>query len=483
MYRVLLRGRGDLTEWRDAARAYLAAGIAPDRVEWRTMDDTDGLFGLDGNQLPEPVDKPVTQGVPPAFLKLAASVICHSDPTRFSLLYRMLFRMAHGRNFLGMATDPDVVAANRMSKSIGRDYHKMTAFVRFKEIPLPEGVAGRRRFVSWFEPDHFIIDRVAPFFQRRFNDMDWLIVTPKGSASWDGETLRTSDEPAEKPDLRDDTDDLWRTYYANIFNPARLKVKMMMSEMPKKYWKNLPEAELIPGMIASAEANVIEMGRKAASEPLAFHHRIQEAAARVPTPEGPTAGTIEALREEARRCTRCDLHCMATQTVFGEGPVNAKVMIVGEQPGDQEDLAGRPFVGPAGKVFNEAVSAAGIDRTQFYITNAVKHFKYEPRGKRRIHQKPNMGEVQQCRWWLVQELDLVQPKLVVAMGATALFSLTEMRHKLEDVRGRPIAMQNGRMLFVTVHPSYLLRIPDLGRKAEEVARFKEDIVAIGRLAS
>ena len=483
MYRVLLRGRGDLTEWRDAARAYLAAGIAPDRVEWRTMDDTDGLFGLDGNQLPAPVDKPVTQGVPPAFLKLAASVICHSDPTRFSLLYRMLFRMAHGRNFLGMATDPDVVAANRMSKSIGRDYHKMTAFVRFKEIPLPEGVAGRRRFVSWFEPDHFIIDRVAPFFQRRFNDMDWLIVTPRGSASWDGETLRTSDEPAEKPDLRDDTDDLWRTYYANIFNPARLKVKMMMSEMPKKYWKNLPEAELIPGMIASAEASVIEMGRKAASEPLAFHHRIQEAAARVPMPEGPTAGTIEALREEARRCTRCDLHCMATQTVFGEGPVNAKVMIVGEQPGDQEDLAGRTFVGPAGKVFNEAVSAAGIDRTQFYITNAVKHFKYEPRGKRRIHQKPNMGEVQQCRWWLVQELDLVQPKLVVAMGATALFSLTEMRHKLEDVRGRPIAMQNGRTLFVTVHPSYLLRIPDLGRKAEEVARFKEDIVAIGRLAS
>jgi DNA polymerase len=483
MYRVLLRGRGDLTEWRDAARAYLAAGIAPDRVEWRTMDDTDGLFGLDGNQLPEPVEKPVTQGVPPAFLKLAASVICHSDPTRFSLLYRMLFRMAHGRNFLGMATDPDVVAANRMSKSIGRDYHKMTAFVRFKEIPLPDGVAGRRRFVSWFEPDHFIIDRVAPFFQRRFNDMDWLIVTPKGSASWDGETLRTSDEPAEKPDLRDDTDDLWRTYYANIFNPARLKVKMMMSEMPKKYWKNLPEAELIPGMIASAEASVIEMGRKAASEPLAFHHRIQEAAARVPMPAGPTAGTIEALREEARRCTRCDLHCMATQTVFGEGPVNAKVMIVGEQPGDQEDLAGRPFVGPAGKVFNEAVSAAGIDRTQFYITNAVKHFKYEPRGKRRIHQKPNMGEVQQCRWWLVQELDLVQPKLVVAMGATALFSLTEMRHKLEDVRGRPIAMENGRMLFVTVHPSYLLRIPDLGRKAEEVARFKEDIVAIGRLAS
>ena len=483
IYRYALRGRGDLTEWRDAARGFLAAGIVPNIIDWRTMDDADGLFGFDDNRVPEPLPHSPEAHVPPDFIKLAGAVICHSDPTRFALLYRMLFRLMVDRRLLQMASDPDVVAAQRMAKSVGRDYHKMTAFVRFKELALPAEGAWRRRFIAWFEPDHFIVTRVAPFFQRRFNDMDWLILTPKGSASWDGEVLRTTDDPAEKPDLRDETDDLWRTYYASIFNPARLKVKMMTKEMPKKYWKNLPEAELIPSLIANAEASVIDMAKREASQPLPFHHRLQEAAASVPEPQRAPAGTLAALKEEARSCTRCDIYCRATQTVFGEGPVDAKVMFVGEQPGDQEDLAGRPFVGPAGKLFNDTLAEVGIDRRSLYITNAVKHFKYEPRGKRRIHQKPNMGEVRQCRWWLTQELELVQPKLVVAMGATALFGLTDMRQKLDDVRGEPISMEDGRILFVTVHPSYLLRIPDEGRKAEELARFKEDMSRIKRLAA
>ncbi|SMF73637.1 DNA polymerase [Xaviernesmea oryzae] len=483
MYRYSLRGRGDLTEWRDAARAFLAAGIVPDIIDWRTMDDADGLFGFDDNRLPPPHPEHPPLTVPSAFLKLAGAVICHSDPTRFALLYRMLFRLMHGRYLLQMASDPDVVAAQRMARSVGRDYHKMTAFVRFKELPLAGGGAGRRRFVSWFEPDHFIVARVAPFFQRRFTDMDWLIATPKGSASWDGETLRTTDEPAEKPDLRDETDDLWRTYYASIFNPARLKVKMMTREMPKKYWKNLPEAELIPGLIANAEASVIDMAGKAASDPLPYHHRIREAAARAPAPPEPSPGTLASLKEEARVCTRCDIHCLATQTVFGEGPPDAKVMFVGEQPGDQEDLAGKPFVGPAGKLFNDTLAEAGIDRRSLYITNAVKHFKYQLRGKRRIHQKPNMGEIRQCRWWLIRELELVKPKVIVAMGATALFALTDMRQKLDDVRSEPIPMEDGRTLFVTVHPSYLLRIPDEKRKAEELVRFREDMSQISRLAA
>ncbi len=481
MFRYSLRGRGDLGEWRDAARGFLMAGIAPEFIEWRTMDDADGLFGFDDNRLPPPAVPPPKITVQPSFIRLAEAVICHSDPTRFALLYRLLFRLFHSHGLLNMASDRDVTAARRLAKSVGRDYHKMTAFVRFKELPLPEGMAGRRRFVSWFEPDHFIVARVAPFFQRRFTDMDWLIATPKGSASWDGEKLETSDDPAQKPNLRDDTDDLWRTYYASIFNPARLKVKMMTTEMPKKYWKNLPEAELIPGMIAKAEASVLEMAARQASEPQPFHHRIQEAAARAPAAPLPAAGTLDAVREAARSCTRCDIHCLATQTVFGEGPVNADVMVIGEQPGDQEDLAGRPFVGPAGKLFDETLRLAGIERDRLYVTNAVKHFKYQPRGKRRIHQKPNMGEVRQCRWWLRKELELVKPKLVVAMGATALFALTDMRQKLEDVRSEPIAMEEGRTMFVTVHPSYLLRIPDEGLKQQELVRFREDIAAVKRL--
>ncbi len=485
-----LDGRGDLAEWRDVARRFLLAGTEPKAIDWRVKNEEQGLFDGAAISRPNSTSLPVVANeacaqvsVPPAFMRLAEAVICHSDPGRFTLLYRLLFRLRQERHLLAVKSDADVVAAHRMHKSVGRDYHKMTAFVRFKEMPLPTGVVGRRRFLAWFEPDHFIVARVAPFFQRRFNDMDWIIATPRGSASWDGESLRVSTEPAQKPDISDETDELWRTYYASIFNPARLKVKMMMTEMPKKYWKNLPEAELIPGLIAGAEAKVLDMGRKQASEPLPFHHRLQEAAARVPAAPVAEAGTIDALREEARHCSCCDLHCRATQTVFGEGPVDAQVMIVGEQPGDQEDLAGRPFVGPAGRVFDEALSLAGLDRRRLYVTNAVKHFKYEPRGKRRIHQRPNMGEVQQCRWWLTREIDLVKPKLIVAMGATALFSLTDRKDRLEDVRSRPIVMDEARTLFVTVHPSYLLRIPDEGRRAEELARFREDISLISRLAA
>ncbi|MET0748660.1 MAG: UdgX family uracil-DNA binding protein, partial [Rhizobium sp.] len=240
----------------------------------------------------------------------------------------------------------------------------------------------------------------------------------------------------------------------------------------------------IPGMIAGAEASVMAMARRAATIPLPFHQRLQAAAA-AERSEVSTApeGSIEALRQAARHCTRCELHCHATQTVFGEGPDDASVMVVGEQPGDQEDLAGRPFIGPAGKVFDQAIDEAGIDRSALYVTNAVKHFKYEPRGKRRIHQKPTMGEVRHCRWWLDGERALIRPKLTVALGATALFALTDSRQKLEDVRGRPLPLGDGQSLFVTVHPAYLLRIPDEVRKAEETARFRQEMTEIQSLIS
>ncbi|CAD7023965.1 DNA polymerase [Pseudorhizobium endolithicum] len=483
MYTITLKGRGDLEEWRDAARALLQGGVRPEQILWRTLEQERSLFAAAPADLPPALPHDGSITVSSDFLKLAATVVCHSDPARFSLLYRLLFRLSRNRQLLSMAADADVVAARQMAKSVGRDYHKMTAFVRFKELRLPPDTAARRQFVAWFEPDHYIVERVAPFFQRRFNDMDWLIATPKGSASWDGRTLRTTEEPAEKPDLQDDTDDLWRTYYASIFNPARLKVKAMTAEMPKKYWRNLPEAELIPQLIAGAESSVLQMAERAASEPQPFHHRLQAVAARQPQPEPLSAGTLAALKEEARHCTRCDLHCRATQTVFGEGPAEAKVMIVGEQPGDQEDLAGVPFVGPAGQVFNEAIRHAGLDRQALYVTNAVKHFKYEPRGKRRIHQKPNQSEIQQCRWWLTREIELVKPKLIVAMGATALYSLTDQKERIEDVRSRPLPFPDGRTLFVTVHPSYLLRIPDAARKAAELRRFQKDMESIQRLVA
>lgn len=150
-------------------------------------------------------------------------------------------------------------------------------------------------------------------------------------------------------------------------------------------------------------------------------------------------------------------------------------MIVGEQPGDHEDLAGKPFVGPAGQLFDRTLAQIGIERKKLYVTNAVKHFKYETRGKRRIHQRPNAGEVEQCRWWLNQEIALVRPKLIVAMGATALYALTGGKEKVTEIRGRPLPMEEGRTLFVTVHPSYLLRLVDTQAKEAEMARFTKDM--------
>lgn len=475
MITVLFDGRGDWAEWRKAARSLLLARIAPQTIDWRCRSAAaDDLFGPAAGTPETAIASAQAVTVPKAFLPLAQSVICHSDPARFQLLYRVLFRLQEERMLLGVPSDADVALLHAMEKSVRRDCHKMTAFVRFKEIDAEQGHA-RRRFLAWFEPDHHIVARAAPFFQRRFTDMDWIIATPKGTAAWDGNTLTVSTEPAENPMLTESTDALWRTYFSNIFNPARLKVKMMMTEMPKKYWKNLPEAQLIPGLIAGAEASVIAMAERAASEAPLFHQRLQAIAKAEPEVIRPRAGTLDELREEARHCTRCSLHCRATQTVFGEGPQDARIMIVGEQPGDQEDLAGRPFVGPTGVMFNTVADQAGLDRTSAYVTNAVKHFKYEPRGKRRIHQKPDMGEVQHCKWWLTQELALIRPKLVVAMGATALMALTDSKQRLSDLRGQIVPLGTDRSMLVTVHPSYLLRIPDEGKRREETTRFRSDL--------
>ena len=183
-------------------------------------------------------------------------------------------------------------------------------------------------------------------------------------------------------------------------------------------------------------------------------------------------------RAAVQGCRRCPLYRHATQAVFGEGPEQAEVMFVGEQPGDREDLAGRPFVGPAGRVLDAAVEKVGIDRGRVYVTNAVKHFKFVPRGKRRLHQRPDAGEIQACKFWLDLEIGFVRPRVIVALGATAAQSLLGKGVTISRLRGAPIAMDNGAALFVTNHPSYLLRIRDPEDKAREQAKFEADLVLV-----
>jgi uracil-DNA glycosylase family protein len=190
----------------------------------------------------------------------------------------------------------------------------------------------------------------------------------------------------------------------------------------------------------------------------------------------------EAVRAEAMSCTRCHLYRHATQTVFGEGPTDASIMFVGEQPGDQEDLAGRPFVGPAGILFDRALADAGIDRGRTYVTNAVKHFKFERRGKRRIHEKPDGPEIAACRWWIEQERALIRPRLLVALGATAARSLFGKVVTIARMRGAAHALADGGEAWVTVHPSFLLRVPEPERKRAEYEKFVADLRRIGKRA-
>jgi DNA polymerase len=244
----------------------------------------------------------------------------------------------------------------------------------------------------------------------------------------------------------------------------------MTKEMSKKYWRNLPEASEIPDLIRIADGRMQNMVAAEATVPspmTAVENRKRVVAAgRAPLPP---------LAPEIGACARCPIGAFATQAVLGEGPTKAEVMIVGEQPGDQEDLVGRPFVGPAGKVLDSALASAGLDRRSAFVTNAVKHFKFEPRGKRRIHKSPSAGEIDHCRWWLARERDTVKPKLIIALGASAARGVIGRTVTIGHLRGRVMPLEDGAHLLVTVHPSYLLRLPDEAARRTETERFIADL--------
>ncbi len=461
MFDIALERRHDLKSFRDAARGLIAASIPPQKIIWRDSSE-EGLFTTpylpDGEAL----------SVPAAFVALAEDVICHNDPERLALLYELLWRLTHGeRRLLHVAADPLVHRLQRMQKAVARDIHKMHAFVRFRRVE----VEGLERFVAWFEPEHFVLERAAPFFIGRFSAMLWSILTPQGSLHWDGAAIVAGPAVGRHEGPREDAlEDWWRTYYRATFNPARANPSLMQAEMPKRYWRNLPEAPLIPALVAEAAARTASMIKAGPTLP---HKPIRPIAAVPPDPgEAPPLAELE---REAAGCRRCPLFASATHTVFGAGPSDARIMLVGEQPGDQEDLQGKPFVGPAGRLLDRALVEAGIDRSEVYVTNAVKHFKFEPRGKRRIHKKPDRPEIEACRWWLDREVAVVRPELIVALGATAGQALYGRAVRVMSERGAVSEDPRGFRLMLTVHPSFLLRLPNAEAKEREFSAFVADL--------
>lgn len=462
--RVEVLEGADPDGFRRAVRQLVAEEVPPEDVAW-TSGDRPALFGEVS------IAEAPALALPRAVADLVGLVVCHRDPERYALLYALIWRVLHGeRDLLALASDPLVHRLSMMAKAIRRDIHKMHAFVRFRAVPADDG----EHFVAWFEPDHFILERAAPFFVDRFRSMRWSILTPVGSLHWDGAALAVG-PAADRRDQagKDIIEESWRGYYESAFNPARVNPTMMRAEMPKRYWRNLPEASLIPGLVRSAASRVDAMTERMA---MPSAKRNPEKAVAAMADQDPK--TLEALNSLIAASE--PMVTGGTRAVLGEGPLGADIAFVGEQPGDQEDLEGRPFVGPAGAMLDRAMREVGIDRSKVYVTNAVKHFKYEQRGKRRLHQSPTAGEVKHYRWWLTRELDFVAPKLVVALGATAVLALTGKALPVTKVRG-PHEL-GGHKGFITVHPSYLLRIPDPAAKEAAYAQFLDDLGAVRALS-
>lgn len=469
MHHAALPDIATAAAWRAAARDCLQQGLAPADIRWGGGDAGQREPGLFDDQ-PVSGATPVKMTVPRSFVAMAETVCWHRDPDRFARLYAFLWRLKDAPHLMTDRGDSDLAHLRAMEKAVRRCQHKMKAFVRFREIGHPTDA--RRSFAAWFEPSHHTVEPTADFFARRFADMDWRIVTPDKTAIFQDGTLSFAPGQA-RPQLPDDAGEaLWLAYFRNIFNPARLKVQAMTAEMPKKYWKNLPEAATIPDLIAKAPARARAMAEAAPTLPPV---RAEKARAQLAAHLSAWEGPKEALPAAIHDCTRCPLHRTATQAVPGVGPHDAALMIVGEQPGDQEDLAGLPFVGPAGQLFDKIALSAGLDRSQAFVTNAVKHFKFTPRGKRRLHQRPNSGEIEHCRWWLEAERILVQPKLVLALGATAAEALTGSGANILRRRGTVERLADGTPVLLAVHPSFLLRLPDPAERQRQMALFEADL--------
>jgi DNA polymerase len=456
--RVTLQRASDAAEWRDAARRLLAQDTDPARVEWQDAAAAQASLFTTGDPATDAAPVVADAGADPwpwpaPFGALARRVLCHREPGRHALLYRVAWRLRREPRLLDLAADPDVARLHALDREVRRAAHKMKAFVRFRKRSDADV------YVAWFDPGHPLLHALARFFVGRFASLRWIIVTPDASASWDGERLAFGPgAPRPAAPAADPCEDLWRTYYASIFNPARLKLRAMRREMPRRYWRDLPEAVLIPQLAADATRRTAAMLEADATL------GVRAAAAR--------CGTLDALAAAVQACRACPVGCRGTRAVAGEGPSGARLMLVGEQPGDAEEHAGRPFVGPAGAVLQQALDAAGVRRDDAYLTNAVKHFGFQQRQGRRLHRSPDRRTIEHCRWWLLRERELVEPVAVVALGRTALAALLGPDVAREAAGSRaPVTTHetSGGRVITTRHPAHVLRAGDAAARAESYA--------------
>ena len=426
----------DFASWRAQARRLVEAAVRPEDVQW---DDgvQASLFGMGHVVVPEkptPATSSQVAKVPAAFLEKAAVASFHGDPQKYAVLYRPLWKLTRvDGKVLEDPLDPDTERLRRMLRDVAEEEHDMHAFVRFRQRG--------DRWVAWYRPRHPVLPRVAPFFARRYPSMPWTLFTPEASAHWDGVEIHygpgAGTDVAPPPDALDD-----------LFVTSRIRAQ-------------LPEGAVMSRLARESVTRVSKLSRRHVSASPALL---------------PERRDLDSLRTAACDCRACPIGERATQMVFGEGPPNAQLVIVGEQPGDEEDRAGRPFVGPAGRLLDELLASANLPRDQIYVTNAVKHFKWEPRGKRRLHSRPIASEMDACKGWLLAEIEAIQPRMILCLGATAAQSFAGSGFRVSRDRGKPTGTPWSEWWMASYHPSAMLRAAnDAERRALE-STLREDLV-------
>ena len=440
-------------EWRAAARELIARQVPPACVQWQSRPGEGDLFSATPDAAG--TDTPMLR-LPRQLVELLQAAACFNVHDRWAFLYQVLWRWQLGQHDVLSPADADGARLHAMAKAVRREEHDMHAYVRFRERDEAQGAP---RFVAWFEPVHEVLPQVAHHFARRMGAISWMIATPSASMLWDGQTLHAG--PAllrGAADIDDAGEALWLTYYRSIFNPARVNADLLHSHIPARFWKNLPEGAIVPAMLSGAANGERRTGQTASVG-------LRGGATMIPI-SAERAQPARAASTTLDQCRRCALWESATQAVPGVGPQTARIMLVGEQPGDQEDLAGLPFVGPAGAVLDQAMQEAGMARDSLYLTNAVKHFKWEARGKRRLHKTPAQREILACHGWLEEEIQRVKPQVIVALGSTALKSiLQDGAVSMAPLIGTPV-QHEGRWVVAVYHPSYVLRAPDAASRRQ-----------------
>lgn len=450
---------GGFADFRAKAGALARQGVHPRAVYWKepqaeganlSMFSLVDKMGADTQRpTPQVAPRPVT--VTPEFLRLAEAVAHSNSHGKWDLLYRLLYRLTfENKRLLEIFTDDDVKAALDIQKKIKREIHKIHAFVRF-ELVKDENEPSGERYVAWMKTDHPCLKLAAPFFKRRFGDRSFSIFTPFESAHWNLKELTFTEGMEFAPNRGESMDELWKSYYKSTYNPARINISMMKKELPVRYWNSLPEAEIIRDLIQTSPDRLRKM---------ALNQNVRA--------EPPVTHDLNELGAALKSCTACPLYKTATHSVMGEGPREARVMIIGEQPGDTEDLEGRPFRGPAGQLLDRVMDEIGFDRKLVYVTNAVKHFKWKPvaGSKTRLHQRASGSEMHACKPWLEREIEAVKPDVIVCLGATAAQAIFGRICKISEFKDRVITDNPyAPNVLVSYHPSAILRAPDEAEKA------------------